>query len=322
MNQTDYFTEKIATLPEDLQDAIRASNHEAILKDIQREYKLHIDQAQILETLAIQLIFGDIDAPQFVNNMFNEAHVSSSVAGDILLKIDVMILKKIRSYMEEIEEMKKRDAELQKLLMSEEEQMEEDEANIYAAYYADMANTKNEVEQELLNEGFLPDGSNITDEVLAKELGISVEELVRRSRSGGIKEAREKDATQESTGSFTLGVNTHDAKAELLHELESPEKSFIKPLFTPVAEKLTVKQSTVVEKITLPDHQLQNTHLEKPLVTEAEREINIEQTAAKTTIPSVTQPTQNTQTPITEPVIKKPTKLVLPSIDPYKEPIE
>ena len=93
MHQNDYFTEKIATLPEDLQEAIYASEYEKTLGDIQKENKLHIDQGQILETLTLELMFGDIDAPDFVNGLFNEAHVSSSVAGDILLNIDTRILR-------------------------------------------------------------------------------------------------------------------------------------------------------------------------------------------------------------------------------------
>lgn len=336
MNQNDYFTEKIATLPEDLQDAIRASDHESILRNIQQEYRLHIDQAQILETLTEQLIFGDIDAPQFVNNMFNEAHVSSSVAGDILLKIDMLILKKIRAYLENLEEIKKADEEFKKQLMLEEERVEDDEANMYAEYYADLANTKKEVEQELLDEGILPDGSNITDEMLAKELGITVDELVRRSRIGGIKEAQEKDMEKEPTSSFTLGKDTYDAKAELLQELESPEKSFFKPLFkTPTftQENKTVNTPKVssassnIEKIILPDHQLQNIDIEKPYVsdvleTEEKQTLFTQSKPELQTASEVSQKTKSQPAPSQDPVIKKPTKVVLPTIDPYKEPIE
>jgi hypothetical protein len=298
MNQTDYFTEKIATLPEDVQEAILASGHEAVLKDVQREYKLHIDQAQTLETLATQLIFGDIDAPEFVNNMFNEAHVSSAVAGDILLKIDTLILRKIRKYLEDLAEVKRKDAELEKLLMDDEESLADDTANAYAEYYANTANILEEEKQKLLEEGILPDGSNITDEMLAKEMGITVEELHRKNQVGAFAEAKSK--TPDIT------VFDHDImseKEELLHELESPEKSFTKPLFTqqPVAQKL----NTIT--VTLPDHQLQNTHIEKPYVDEV--------------IPTPTTSTPVAPTTPTQPVVKIPTKIVL-SNDPYKEPIE
>ena len=304
MNQTDYFTEKIATLPEDIQEAIRASNHEAILKEIQKEYKLHIDQAQTLEILATQLIFGDIDAPQFVNGMFNEAHVSSAVAGDILLKIDLLILKEIREYVERIEEIKRIEEEREKLLMSEEEELEQEKANAYAAYYADVENIRRRVAQELIDEGVMEDGSNITDEMLAKEMGISVEEFRKQTEVGGIKDPKAPIQDIQSE------------KEELLHELESPEKSFTKPLFKvastpniPKESPSVVLQKPSIEKITLPDHQLQNTHIEKPYVEEV----------------VTPQPTNTPKAPAvptsTEPIIKKPTKLTL-SVDPYKEPIE
>lgn len=315
MNHTDYFTEKIATLPEDLQDAIRASNHEKILKDLQVEYKLHIDQAQILENLATELIFGDIDAPGFVNSMFSEAHVSSSTAGDILLKIDTMILRKIRTYLEDIAESKRKDEELEKLLMSDEESAEDDKANIYAAYYADTANILAETEQQLLDEGILPDGSNITDEMLAKEMGITVEELQKRMQVGAFQEANQKE-TSGTTSEITKDILTE--KEELLHELESPEKSFVTPLFRPVATITTPTQTKTptidkIDVITLPDHQLQNIHVEKPYVEEV---VPLEKGS---TTPTLTPaPTVFVKA---EPIVKIPTKIVL-SNDPYKEPIE
>jgi hypothetical protein len=293
MNQTDYFTEKIATLPEDLQDAIRASNHDVILKEIQREYKLHIDQAQTLETLATQLIFGDIDAPDFVNNMFNEAHVSSAVAGDILLNIDTRILKKIRTYLEDIAEARRKDAELEKLLMDDEQSLEDDKATAYAEYYAEVANILEEEKQKLLDEGILPDGSNITDEMLAKESGLSLEELRKKIQT-------------ETLQNISVPTDISSEKEELLHELESPEKSFSKPLFTPIQ-----RQINKVETITLPDHQLQNTHVETPYV----EEIVVPTTSQES------KPVPTQEKPATTPSVKIPTKIVL-SNDPYKEPIE
>lgn len=299
MNHTEYFTEKIATLPEDLQRAIFASDYEKTLSDIQREYKLHIDQGQVLETLVTQLMFGDIDAPQFINRMFNEAHVSSSVAGDILLKIDMLILKKIRTEIEDMEEVRRNDKELERLLMDDEELAQEEKSELFANYYKRGEEIAGEIETELLAEGILPDGSNITDEMLAKELGTTVEELKKRSKpieKGGLREARDWGATQ----SFTPDLLSE--KEELLKELEAPEKSFIAPLF--------VKKERTQ---TPPDHQLQNTHIELPYIEEIVPEIT--EVVEK-------QPTPAPETPkSTEPVFKKPTKITL-SIDPYKEPIE
>lgn len=301
MNQTEYFTEKIATLPDDLQEAILASDYAKILADIQREYKLHIDQGQVLETLGTQLMFGDIDAPEFINGMFNEAHVSSSVAGDILLKIDTLILRKIRTYIESMEERRRKDAELERLLMDDEELVEDDISSAYADYYARTSQAIEEAKQELIDEGVNPDGSNITDDMLARELGISAEELAKSGQMGALKEARDWGSTQSFTPSFII------EKEELLKELEEPEKSFSKPLF----EKREVK-------VTPPDHQLQNTHVEVPYVEEIVPEVKevIEK--------PIVAPIPASPTPKIDPAastIKKPTKITL-SIDPYKEPIE
>lgn len=306
MNQTEYFTEKIATLPEDLQEAIHASEYAKILADIQREYKLHIDQGQVLETLGTQLMFGDIDAPGFVNGMFNEAHVSSAVAGDILLKIDQQILRKIRIYIEQMEDIRAKDEELRRLLLEDEELAQEDEAAVYAKYYEDTAAALKEASDELLAKGFSPDGSNITDDMIARELGISVEELGKIGKVGALKEAQDWGSTQSFTPSFIT------EKEELMRELESPEKSFTTPLF---------KRKEV--PVTLPDHQLQNTHVEIPYIEEIVPEVTkiVEkpvQEPAPTPAPVVEIPKPVDPTATT---IKKPTKITL-SIDPYKEPIE
>lgn len=314
MNQTDYFTEKIATLPEDLQDAIYASNHQAILKDIQREHKLHIDQAQVLETLATQLMFGDIDAPSFVSGMFNEAHVSSAVAGDMLLAIDTLILRKIRSELELLAEARRKDEELRKFLMSDEESLEDDKATAYAEYYADTQNILEETKQELLDQGILPDGSNITDEMLAEAMGITVAELHKQQEVGAFAEANNKQSSY-----IENHANAQTEKEELLRELESPEKSFAKPLFVPVTQVKKIQMPFVVsvevpeesKKIILPDHQIQNTHIETPYVDES--------ISSQPEIPEVISVKESTLPKA--PVIKTPTKIVL-SNDPYKEPIE
>lgn len=305
MNQTEYFTEKIATLPEDLQEAIRTSEYAKILANIQKEYKLHIDQGQILETLGTQLMFGDIDAPGFVNGMFNEAHVSSAVAGDILLKIDQLILRKIRTYIEEMEDIREKDEELRRLLLSDEELAEEDAAGVYAKYYEETAAALRDASDDLIRKGFNPDGSNITDEMIAGELGVSVEELRNTGKVGALKEAQEWESTQSFTPSFIT------EKEELMRELETPEKSFVTPLF---------KKKEV--PVTPPDHQLQNTHVEIPYIEEIVPEVTevvekpIEKPVAPAPIIETPKPVDPNAT-----TIKKPTKITL-SIDPYKEPIE
>jgi len=243
--------------------------------------------------------------------MFNEAHVSSAVAGDILLKIDTLILRKVREYLETIAETRKKEEDLNRLLMSEEEQVEEDTSKAYAEYYANVANIKKETEEKLLEEGILPDGSNITDEMLAEAMGISVAELQKQQQVGAFAEANSKPSAYIENHAYA-----QTAKEELLKELESPEKSFVTPLFTPMP--FTIAKTPATEKkevtITLPDHQLQNTHVETPYIEDL-----VQTPETPKPIPEVKQVIP--QTPPTAPVIKIPTKIVL-SNDPYKEPIE
>ena len=96
----NYYNEKLETLPENLQYAVIMSNWKESLVRIQTQFKLHIDQTQVLEDSAIKLMFGDIDAPDFINHMFNDAHINSETAADILLEVDLKILKKIREILE------------------------------------------------------------------------------------------------------------------------------------------------------------------------------------------------------------------------------
>ncbi|MES2623449.1 MAG: hypothetical protein V4576_03510 [Patescibacteria group bacterium] len=310
MQQNEYFTEKIATLPEGLQEAILASGWEKALSDMQKEFKLHIDQGQVLENLAQQLMFGDIDAPDFVSGMFNEAHISSAVAGDILVEIDERILRNIRGHMEEQEAIADRDEEERNLLLDDEELAEKELSDTYANYYKETANILADSYAQLDAEGILEDGSNIPDEKLAKALGMTVEEMKNKRLAAAQDEAQKFAAKQ----SFTPDLDAQKEKEEMLREIESPEKTPLKPLFTQPKPEPVV-QERKPEVIIPPDHQLQNTHIETPYDEEDIVEIHeapvIEiRRAAPTPAPEPTGP-----------VIKKPTKITL-SIDPYKEPIE
>lgn len=223
MNQT-YYDEKIQSLPEDLQYAILMSNWKDALVSIQKEFKLHIDQTQILEDCTIKLMFGDIDAPDFINHMFNDAHINSEMAADILLEVDLKILKNIRERLESIQQSDKEDEEIEELLMSDEDKKQKEEADKYANFYEEAEKINKETEEELLKEGILPDGSNITDEML------------------GITKDIPTDIQKE--------------KDDLLEEINSPTKSF--------KIDLDSKPININQTIIPTDHQLENTHLEEP----------------------------------------------------------
>lgn len=307
-NSTNYFQEKLETLPDHLRWAIREVDYMKELAEIKKKHKLHIDQASTLEMVAQRLILGDIDAAAFVNTLFKEAYVSSQAAADILVDIDQLILKKIR---EKIESFEQEELEVQRHRdqYRTDDEVEIDELNtIYRQQDEEYVKVKQEVEEQLNKEGFLPDGSNVTDEDIARAYGMTLAEYLAQNKA---------DTTEVATTGDIV-----DEKEELLRELESPKKSFTTPIFTgiskPVAKKLTTAP------ITPPDHQLQNTHVEQPY----HDDINppIEPTKAVETVHvDTTVVTPTTVTPSTKiantPIIKKPAKIDL-GHDIYREPIE
>lgn len=223
MNKT-YYDEKLETLSENLQYAVIMSDWEKSLVEIQKQFKLHIDQTQVLEDCTIKLMFGDIDAPDFINHMFNDAHINSETAADILLEVDLKILKKIRERLESIEKSDEENEEIENILLSDEEKQARYESDVYADYYEKIEKINKETEEEILKEGILPDGSNITDEML-----------------GIVKE---------------IPTDINKEKEDLLNEINSPTKSFTTNI-TPETPKPAQQPIPV-------DHQLQNTHIEEP----------------------------------------------------------
>jgi hypothetical protein len=92
----------------------------------------------------MKLMFGDIDAPDFINAMFSNAHINSETAADILLEVDMKILKKIRQTLEEVEEAEKNEEEIDNFLLEDEEKEAREENEKYAEYYEEIARIRAE----------------------------------------------------------------------------------------------------------------------------------------------------------------------------------
>ncbi len=305
MNQKQYFIEKIDTLPDDLQYAIMFSDWEKSLAEIQKEYKLHLDQGQVLETTATQLMFGDIEASEFINIMFTEGHISSQVAADILLDIDNKILKKIRESIEDFAQAREREKKLQDLLRTDEEKIADEEAESYAEYYRDQALAIEKTRDNLINMGLQPDGSDATDEQMAQALDMTLEEY------------RQEQQQISSSDTPVIPEDISKEKEDLLKELETPQKSFVKPLFTQPVEITTPAPTYKLDHEPLaPDHQIENVSIEKPYHEPEPVILKTEDVVAPVETPSITAP----EAPIT-PLIKKPIKINM-SHDIYREPIE
>lgn len=144
----DYYEEKLKTLPENLQYAVEMSDWSDKLIDIQNKFKLHIDQTQVLETSVIKLMFGDMDAPDFIATMFNEGHVNSETAADILLEVDLKILKNIRDRLELIDQSKDDDKLADYFLLDDEKKEELEENENFAKYYAEIEKIREEDDSE------------------------------------------------------------------------------------------------------------------------------------------------------------------------------
>lgn len=306
----NYFKEKLEELPDKVRWSIQAVDYLKEIDVIKNKYKLHIDQAAILEHVCQLFVLGEIDASEFIDHMFNDGHISSQISADILLDIDTQILKKIR---EKIEAFESAETEIEKKRVEYMDDEEKEIAEINTLYQEqdnDYIKVNKEIEQELAAEGFAPDGSNITEEDIARAYGISPAEYLARGQKGGIQEAR------ESTGDASiLNKNTLTEKEDLLRELETPQKSFVKPLFNRPAPK---KEVVVETPVVAPDHQLQNTHIEEPLQIEdiITEEPKIEELKIEVTPTPEPRPKTNL-----EPIIKKPAKIDL-GHDVYREPIE
>ncbi len=227
MNNT-YYEEKLETLSDDLQHAVLMSNWKESLVAIQNQFKLHIDQTQILEDSTMKLMFGDIDAPDFINHMFNDAHINSEMAADILLEVDLKILKNIREKLESIEAADEAEEKMENALLDDDEKEAREASENFAQYYAEIDKIHKDTEEEMLRDGILPDGSNITDEML------------------GI--------TQE------IPTDVHKEKDDLLNEINTPTKSF-----TNITQFSTPKSIPETQPEPIPvDHQIENISIEKP----------------------------------------------------------
>jgi uncharacterized protein (DUF2267 family) len=227
MNNT-YYNEKLETLPENLQYAVIMSNWKESLVQIQTQFKLHIDQTQVLEDSAIKLMFGDIDAPDFINHMFNDAHINSETAADILLEVDLKILKKIREILEGLRITDEEEEEIEDFLMDNEERKAREEDDAYANHYAEIAKIREE------------DDMSPEDEVEQVPEVKAIPEIqeVKKIEVEPVKSAEE------------IHVEMLKEKDELLNEINSPTKSFI-------------LESSRIQTIPV-DHQIENTHLEEP----------------------------------------------------------
>ncbi len=107
MNWTDYFEEKIKTVPQELQEAILSIDFLTGLRTVQKKYLLHIDQGSELEGATFKFMFGDIrDPDSYRSEIVEKLRIPTSLATNILTDIEKEILAPIRQKLQKIEEEK------------------------------------------------------------------------------------------------------------------------------------------------------------------------------------------------------------------------
>lgn len=313
MNHDTYLTDKLEQLPEYVSWAIQTTDYSTDLESIKRKYKLHIDQSSVLEKLTVDFILGEIDQAGFVESMFHDGRISYQVAGDILVDINELIIKKIRQKIEDYKEQERALKENEEFYMSEDEKEEQEQSTYYQQQDEEYVKIKKEVEEQEKQNGPL------TDADLAREQGLTLAEYLAQNQASS--EPTLKTAVSSMSDS-ELYISEKD---DLLKELESPAKSFKTPLSSVVSKKPITETELPKEPIDRisPDHQLQNTHLEEPFETsEFLRSQTSAEKDAVVEIQPVSKPVPEPKpTTLAEPTIQKPTKLEIKH-DIYREPIE
>lgn len=105
MNWTDYFAEKIKTVPGELREAILAVDFLGGLRLVQKKFLLHIDQGNELEGAAFQFMFGDIATPDlFKKTVTEKLRIPDNLSTSILNEVEEKVLSPIREKLKEIED--------------------------------------------------------------------------------------------------------------------------------------------------------------------------------------------------------------------------
>jgi hypothetical protein len=91
--------ERLAQLPDDIRDAILASDFDQKVQNIGRAHNLHIDQSQLLGNEIYMLMLGMGDTKDFADNVVKEVHVSKEEADKIAADVNAKILAPIRESM-------------------------------------------------------------------------------------------------------------------------------------------------------------------------------------------------------------------------------
>ena len=83
-------------LPNDFQKAITASDYDNCLETITKKHKLHIDQAESLESLLAKILFGEVEPEDVISEIKSKVNLSKEEAVEIAKEINQTIVLPIK----------------------------------------------------------------------------------------------------------------------------------------------------------------------------------------------------------------------------------
>lgn len=118
----DYLFEKTDQLPSELAEVVLGFNFTGGFTEVTNKFKLHLDQADILEDLTFRLMFGEIDSVTFINNLSRDLILPSGTAKEISDDVNDKIISPVKNaLMKHIEEISEeyKDIELDESLLDD-----------------------------------------------------------------------------------------------------------------------------------------------------------------------------------------------------------
>ncbi len=93
--------EKVAALPQAVQEYLYSTDMEAALQSIGQKHQLHIDKLGLLETEAIDVMIGASEPENFVENIKDLLDLDDNKANALAQDVNAEVFEKIRAHMKE-----------------------------------------------------------------------------------------------------------------------------------------------------------------------------------------------------------------------------
>ena len=92
----DYLFEKTDQLPSDIAEIVLEFDFTGGFTEIVNKYKLHLDQAEILEDLTFRVMFGELDPVVYIDKLSSELSISKTVAKELAEDTNIGIIDAVK----------------------------------------------------------------------------------------------------------------------------------------------------------------------------------------------------------------------------------